>query len=163
MRITFNLTTEDYYDAAQARNKRNRRISGVVALATAFVIIALWIRGPDVESGHKYLSLGLFLIMFFGIFPASKWIEKYSFRHALKNAEYNQNKELTIDISDTGIQSLDSPQREDWSRFSKYSETVSSFILYQADSIHAIFPKRAFDPESINSFRRILDAKLPKH
>lgn len=163
MRLSYRLTIDDYYDAGQARNRKNRRVSKVAAVAMVVAISLALIRGLNVQVGHKYLSLGLFLIVFFGIFPASRWIEKLLFRRALKKTGDKSTNEYVVDISENGIRFLDQPQEDDRSHFSKYSESPSSFILYQEDSICAILPKRAFNPEGIDSFREILSAKLPNY
>ena len=115
------------------------------------------------QGGHKYLSLGLFLVVFFGLFVAFRWVEKLLFRNASKKTGANSTTEYTVDISENGIYLLGPPQQDDWSHFSMYSESTSSFILYKGNTIHAILPKRAFDPGGIDSFRQILSGKLPKH
>jgi len=55
------------------------------------------------------------------------------------------NQEFSVDISEEGIQSADSTDRGQWPRFSNYSESKNPFVICQADSIHVIVPKRAFD------------------
>ena len=162
MRITFRLASEDYYEAAQARSANNRRVSEVAFLAMVGALSVVWIRAPNARGGHSYALLGFVLLALLALIPVSRLLAKLSFTNTWKNAA-DPGKDFTVDISEHGIQSLDPTQKDEWSRFSKYSESVNSFILYKDGSVYAILPKRAFDPESINSFRRILKAKLPKH
>jgi len=37
-----------------------------------------------------------------------------------------------------------------------------NIILYQGGSIHAIFPKRAFDINDLSSFRRLVETSLTR-
>jgi hypothetical protein len=164
MRITFHLAFEDYYDAAQVLNASNRRISGVAVIALAVVLGVVWMRVPNVTGGHHHFLLASLLLMLLASFPAVRYLSKLSSARAYRKARGDKaGKEFTVDISEDGIQSLDPPQKDEWSRFSKYSESAGAFILCRETSVYAILPKRAFDREGIDSFRRILGAKLPKH
>jgi hypothetical protein len=72
------------------------------------------------------------------------------------------NKEVSVEISDEGIQSADSASRDEWSHFSKYSESKNAFIVYKGDCIYVILPKRAFDIDGVDRFRMLIEAKLPR-
>jgi hypothetical protein len=50
--------------------------------------------------------------------------------------------------------------KQEWPCFSSYSESAHAFILYRSNTIEAIFPKRAFNPDNLNSFRQILKANI---
>jgi hypothetical protein len=163
MQITFRLASEDYYDAALTHRAKNRRINEAAVLAMVVVLSVVWMRAPNAQSTRSYVGLGLLLVVLVAMVLASRWLEKFSFRNASRDAEVNPCKECSVDISEDGIQTTDQAQRDDWSHFSKYSESARSFILYQGSSVCAILPKRAFRPDSIDRFRHILKKTLPKY
>jgi hypothetical protein len=103
------------------------------------MLFAIWMR-----TGTALFGL-LALLLLSSLFLAW-WIGKRSFENAYrKGATKGANQEFSVDISEEGIQSADSTDRGQWPRFSNYSESKNPFIIYQADSIHVIVPKRAFD------------------
>lgn len=160
MRIIFRLEFEDYYDAAQARSARDRRVRQVAVLAVVALLLVAWMRAGNSRGGYVYVLLALLLLL---SIPLAQWVSKRSFLNALrKDASTGPNREFSVEISKEGIQSADSAYRDDWSHFSKYSESNGAFILYQEDSISAILPKRAFDVDGADGFRRLVEAKLPR-
>jgi hypothetical protein len=164
MRISFRLALEDYYDALQVSRARNRRIRGIAVFTMAVVLAVVLMREPNVPGGHPIIALVCLLVILLGSIPTFSWLERRSFKNSdNKGAASYPDRELTIEISETGIETVNSVHRDEWSRFSKYSESDNAFILYRDNTIYSILPKRAFDSEGISSFRRILEAKLSKH
>ena len=160
MRVTYRLAFEDYYDAYQARTAKRRRVRELLLLAITVLLCAAWIRTENRRVGQGYLVLG---VMFLLSLPAARWLNKISFENAYRRgASDSSGKEFTVDISEDGIQVPHTPHKENWSCFSKYSESGSAFILYRSSSIHAILPKRAFEAGDIDSFRRLLRGKLAR-
>ena len=160
MKITYRLTFEDYDDAARARNAKDRRIRAGAALGMSVLLFGYWMAsGRNAQVGHAWLLLATFVVVIYLLF---RWIDKLRFRKAYQRGSeggFDRN-ELIVDISEDGIKSSEASNIEEWSYFSKYSESNNAFILYRANSIHAIFPKRAFDVDGMDSFRRLLQAKL---
>jgi hypothetical protein len=160
VRITYLLSFEDYFDAAQARNRKGRKAYQAILLVTAALLFGAWIRTGSTQRGHVCALLALLLL---GCLPLTNWIRKRSFGSAYRRGAANAvPKEFTVEISEEGLQYDGSAIREEWSKFSKYSESGNAFILYQADSIHAIFPKRAFDITGVSTFRRLVQSKLAR-
>lgn len=164
MKISFRLGPEDYYDAFQASTTKNRRIAGIAALAMAALGTVVLFRAPQQTGGHPFLGMALFWFVLLGSFFAFGWFLDSSYKRSLRKASRSgADKEIVLDISDSGMESAEPPQKDEWSHFSKYLESANSFILYEGPSIYAILPKRAFAPTEIDAVRRILDARLPKH
>ena len=162
MRTTFRLAFEDYYDAEQARNAKNRYVTTFAILAMTLLLGLVLMRQPVTQGGHPLVALVLAFLVLVGAVRAVRWLDKRSFERSF-NRDANDAKVCTVDISESGIELLDPPQRDEWSSFSKYSESDKSFILYQGTSVYAIFPKRALHLEDVEHVRRILNARLPKH
>lgn len=160
MRITYRLTFDDYYDAAQARNAKDRYIRGGLVLAIAVLLFGVWMRTRNTRAGHIDLVLAL---LFLVSLPLAGWLSKLSFKNAYRRGATNgTNEKFTLEISEEGIQNADSTNREKWLDFSKYSESDNAFIIYRADSIHVILPKRAFDVNNVGNFRQLIKAKLAR-
>jgi YcxB-like protein len=160
MRITYRLTFDDYYDAAQARNAKDRYIRGGLVLAIAVLLFGAWMRTRNTRAGHIDLVLALLVLV---SLPLAGWLSKLSFKKAYRRGATNgANEKFTLEISEEGIQSADSTNREKWLDFSKYSESDNAFIIYRADSIHVILPKRAFDVNDVGNFRQLIKAKLAR-
>ena len=159
MTITFRLTLEDYYDAGRQFHARKRRLRGSIALGMSIFLFARWmVSGRSARAGFVHL-LAIAIIAMIYLFVG--WSDRASFKRKWKRAETGAgNAELTVNISEEGIQGASLSERTAWSSFSKYSESNSAFVLYRAGSIDSIFPKRAFDIDGIANFRRLLEKQL---
>ncbi len=162
MRITYRLAFEDYYDAARARDAKGVRIRAGAALGMSVLLFGYWMAsGRDARVGRACLLMVAFAVV---VYLLARWIDKLRFRNSYRKgaAPGLDGKELTVDISEEGVQGPEAQNKEEWLHFSKYSESDKAFILYRANSIHAIFPKRAFDVDGMNSFRQLLRTKLER-
>jgi hypothetical protein len=160
VRITYRLAFDDYYDASQEQNAKARQVRQGAILAIAVLLFGAWIRTGNTRVGHVYLALALLLVV---ALPLAKWLSKRSFKNPYeRGATKRSDNELTVEISEDGIQGSDSTNREEWLHFSKYSESNDAFILYQVDSVHVILPKRSFDINGLDSFRRLIKGKLAR-
>ena len=160
MKITYRLTFEDYYEAARARNAKDGRIRAGAALGMSVLMFGHWLAsGRNAQVGYAWLLIAAFAVVIYMLF---RWIDKLRFRNAYQRASEGDfdGNEVIVDISEEGIQNPKTSSREEWSYFSKYSESDNAFVLYRANSVHAICPKRAFDADGMNSFRRLLQVKL---
>jgi hypothetical protein len=132
---------------------------GLVLAITVLLFVA-WTRAGNARAGHIDLLLALLVLV---SLPPAQWMNERSFKKAYGRGVFQRaNKECTLEISEEAIQSADSTNREEWSHFSKYSESKNAFIPYTADSIYAIFPKRTFDTNGMDTFRRLIAAKLAR-
>jgi YcxB-like protein len=160
VKITYRLSFYDYFDAAQARDAKGWKARGLILLAVAAALFGVWIGTRKTQNGYVYVLLSLLLL---GSLALANWLKRRSFKKAyVRGAVSTAPKDFTAEISEDGIQLDGSASREEWSHFSKYSESINAFILYQADSIYAIFPKRSFDTNAMNTFRRLVQAKLAR-
>jgi hypothetical protein len=158
--ITFRLESEDYFDAAQARSAIGRRVRQAGVLTTLVLLFVVLKPTTNVRNGTAFLLLAVLLL---GIQRLATWLERRSLKNAFKRGDSDaESREITVEISEQGIQSTDLRTSQEWSGFSKFSESNNAFILYEADSICAILPKRAFDAEGIDRFRRLIQTKLKR-
>lgn len=160
IRIKFQLVPHDFYDAFRARNAKRRRIrEGVIALLALIYVVV------DIEEGVYGIARGaavIAVICFFGVVLA-RALERLSFRLAHLGQQSSEHlHDLAINISEAGIQKAGSEAIQPWSDFSSFSESKSSFILYRAKTICAIFPKRAFHQSGINGLSKFLLYTLPR-
>lgn len=164
MRVTYWLNFEDYYDASQARTAKARFLSRYALLTLAVLLGVRIMRSTTGSIERSYLSSGAVLLLFVVLPEAVRWIHKLYLRHTTTKAfKATAEKEISVDIQEHGIQVVGVPNRQEWSYFSNYSESTQSFILYRSNTIEAIFPKRAFNDDSLSSFRQILKANITPH
>jgi hypothetical protein len=117
-------------------------------------------RAGNPSARHVYLLLASLVLVSLLL---AQWVSKRSFLNAYRRGvSTGSNKEVSVEISDEGIQSADSASRDEWSHFSKYSESKNAFIVYKGDCIYVILPKRAFDIDGVDRFRMLIEAKLPR-
>jgi hypothetical protein len=153
MRVTFCLRAEDYYEARNALLAMERRLRWLAALVLALIMVVYALR-----SGVAIVLLLIFLIASLSIFEC---LDRLNYKRICKNAALKaQQKELTLGISEEGLQSGDGTLTEPWSYYSSYSESANVFVLYHAKMISIILPKRAFDSGDLDSFRQTLDRRV---
>ena len=156
MRITYHLTVDDYSDAAQFARPKSYRLFLVAAFALGVLFLGVWIR----DRGIRALLWGLGVL---SSVPVLVCLDKAAFKaYTKKAAQEAADKELTVDFSEQGLHTSDPENKSDtgWSQFSDARESDRSFILYQSGLITAIFPKRAFDPVDVATFRDLLKSKI---
>jgi hypothetical protein len=119
------------------------------------------LRSAAVSIERNYLSLGAMVVLLVVLPEAVRWLNKLYLRYAnTKASNPEAGKEISVDIQQHGIQVVGVPDRQEWSYFSNYSESAHAFILFRSNTIEAILPKRAFNRDSLSSFRQILKANI---
>jgi hypothetical protein len=112
-----------------------------------------------VPSCARLVGLGIVSLVFLP--EVVGWLNKLYFKYANTRAFHaGPGKEFSVDIQEDGIQAVGVPNKQEWLYFSNYSESAHAFILYRSNTIEAILPKCAFNPDSLNSFRQILKANI---
>ena|SRR5215469_2114683 len=157
MRVSFHLSVEDCDAAWRARTARNRRIRRFIILATFAVLFGLAVRSASTRAVGVLVLFGLVAL---ASIPVETLLMRRSFEKACRAAKRGQRTEVTAEISERGLEGVDTQSMQEWSHFSGFSESDSHFILYHAGMIEAIFPKRAFDASGVDRFRDLLRANI---
>jgi len=147
MQITYRLTADDLAEA-QSRHRgwigRMMQFWGVILIGAGVIngIVA-----------HNYLTaIAPLLIGFFFVFGPG----------VLSRRSYEKDErlhhEFIADIDDDGIAVRGGPSRSEygWESFTRFVETKSLFILYQAPQAFYILPKRTFNPVADHEFRSLV-------
>jgi hypothetical protein len=158
MKITYKCEYTDHYEAQLMGNAKQRLIMLRTTLAAFTFFCVVGFLATDPQDKYRFPLLGL---MFLGVIPIYQLRQKLLLRSIKKAYERGGgDKQNEVEITEDGIQNLNSQDKQPWSYFSRYSESPNDFILYRANMIYAIFPKRAFDNAGLEFFRRILKARL---
>lgn len=160
MRITYRLTCDDYYEAAQTSKRERRWISFSAFLSLWVMLVFASIRSRGVHSEPVYAVFGFLLVLFVVLDRLAVWLGKVFFMRACARKADSLDKEFIVNISESGISKPDSLTSEDWSSFSKHKESANDFVLYRSNLIYVILPKRAFALDDLDTFRRLLKTKL---
>ncbi len=160
MRISYLLTPGDYYDASRIQSTKQRLLRRLAILLICIILCVLWTRQNGVRGTYAFALLAFFILL--SEFAAAR-LGRFYFKRALRQGtKESSGTEFTVDILEDGIQTLGTSNLDQWSHFSGYSESPSSFVLLGKNSIEAIFPKRAFDADGIRDFRRILMSRVAR-
>jgi hypothetical protein len=165
MRIVYRITEEDYMGAhalfAANETPRYRRASrrllpwlggGLLLIQLAYLIV---VPNPNpVVWGVGSLGGVYFLY-------CSVALRRY-FRRRFRNDRRFQH-DFTADISGEGIHIVTPSEdsRVKWSAFIRALESDKIFMLFHAEWIFSIFPKRAFDPVGLEQFRELVRSNIP--
>jgi len=152
MRVSYKLSKRDVLEAKEKHAGlwiRILPIFGIIVLAAGLVSL---VHDPkQFPSFVGAIVIGLFLTFFLRL---QVWL---AFRQ-----DNRLQDEFDASISDSGID-VSSPKgvsKYNWSAFARYVETKNLFLVYQAPHVFNAFPKRAFTPADVNTFRSLLDQKL---
>jgi len=159
MRITYRLAFEDYYEASQARSAKSRLVWQCAILAMAFLFSVAGMR----QASTRVRDFSIAAVVLASI-PALGWLQRLSFKDAHRRAvDAGSEKEFSVDVYEDGIQVVGTANKQEWPYFSTYAELAGAFILYRLNTIEAILPKRAFDLDGVNNFRKLLKANIARH
>jgi len=103
------------------------------------------------------------LIVLIGV-PAAQLIYDFFLkkRYAKVVAKSGSKMNSILEIYESGIQRPDSSVKVEWPYFSSYSESANDFVLYHANMIDTILPKRAFESQDVEKLRQILNANISR-
>ena len=168
MPLEYRLSLKDYQEANQAHYKSQRFwyfliwglsllmiLLGIVYTFASFITLGFI---GSLIKGTFSLFIGIFFCPYFnlfqGYFITRAWRSQPSLREAM-------NLNITQEGLDCKAETYES--KVQWQIFVKFLETKNVFMLYQAEALFNIIPKRAFNSdEEIEEFREILSAKIRK-
>jgi hypothetical protein len=160
MRITFHLTPDDYYEASRASTPREMLFRRSAILLISFCLIVFWVRKRGLGGVYDCIVATIVLLP---VRWAGTWFDRFYFKRALrKKTEKNSSREITFDVLEDGLHLVGTPDPEPWSHFSRYLESAGVFVLFHGKYIEAVLPKRAFNAQGVQDFRRILARKVTR-
>jgi hypothetical protein len=160
MKIVYRISEQDYmraHDLFRANEKPlHRRFSrrlmpwfGALLIATQVVYLVV------VSDRDPVLSIIGFIVGFFFLYCGFA-LRRYFRRSYQKDQRFKH--EFTAEISDEGIEIVTafSESKMKWPSFVRFLESDEIFMLFLAQWLFLIFPKRAFVAGEANQFRTML-------
>ena len=123
-----------------------------IALQVVYLVV---VPDPNFAIPAFGFLIGIYLLY------CSVAIRRY-FKRLYRNDKRFQN-DFTAEIAEGGIHMV-TPNAETqmkWSGFIRILESDAIFMLFHAELIFNIFPKRAFDPSEIQQFRELAQRNIP--
>jgi hypothetical protein len=167
MKITGMIEQDDYI-AAQWVHMRPRKSMRIVLYGLLIIVIivygiaakdVLWDRNDAFLFPFWLLTAGLgYFIVFFGWFIPFKTKKVYRQHTALQ-------KPFTIEITEEWFRahSEEGENRTQWSELHKWKEGKRLFLVYRADNVFHMIPKRLLKkPDEVNFFRAVLQKSMRK-
>ncbi len=164
MNVTYRVTEQDYVEACRLflanETPLYRRYSrrampwiGAVVLVTHIAVLAIVPR-PEMVLVIPGLLIGCYLLY-------CGFAIRRHFRRLFRKDRRFQH-EFTAAISDEGIQIATpfSDSQMKWTTFVRFLESDQIFMVFIAEWLFLVFPKRAFVPAEAELFRAQLQQKI---
>ena len=154
--VRYVLQIEDFMDAIRASyagDKRGKRAQiAMIAIGIAIVPLVFYTRsfGEGRELSYWMIPLGLGLAWSGFQSPARRLRTYYQ--------ESVTNEQVVAQIDETGVTTVSSTTRTEmkWAGFAHGFETPNTFSLYTIANLMYVFPKRAFNEQSCEEFRKLI-------
>ena len=148
MHIEYQLTLQDHLEAQRAHRGSTLlvMVNGSVCCGLG---VAVWLHDPNNLPGAIVLSLAGLCSLFY--LPVCT---RYKFQQNLKS-----NEAVSVDILETGLHLSGAhvSSQLDWPIFEQQLESKNFFLLYFHRKLFLPVPKRSFEADDLNEFRRLLD------
>lgn len=165
MKIFYRITEEDYVGAHDlfAANEMPlyRRVSRLLLPWFGAVILLIQLAYLIVVPNPNLVLLSLGFLVGIYFLYCSFALRRY-FRRRFRN-DRRFRHDFTADISDEGIH-ITSPSEDSqvkWSGFIRALESDKIFMLFHAEWIFSIFPKRAFGAGEVELFHELVRRNIP--
>jgi len=160
VRITFQLTAEDYYRGLLAW--RNLKAWRRWLLRCAYFLMSLTIPVgvllAFVRSDPQTIKISAAILGFAALwFTYMSGAPRFSGRRQFRGSPSAQSP-MTIEASDAGlaVHSAYGESKVSWSAYIAWAEAKSLFVILPQPRIYVPIPKRAFTEEQLNEFRELL-------
>jgi len=166
METQFQRSYSDYLEivaAQRVRSSRPRRIAFNIAfllilLFGIFILVSL--RLTLAQATVAMLGGSFILARIAGAVSTAR-LNRWLKRDFALNPGFARKSNARVDDGGLYLEGEDGNSYTKWLAFVKYQETPNLFLLYVGTrSLHAI-PKRAFSPEQLEEFRRIIRIRIP--
>ncbi len=163
VRITFQLTAEDYYRGLLAwRNLKAMATMEVMRCAYFWMSLSIPVRIVRllafVRPDPKTIKISAAILGFAALWFLYMWTApRFSGRRQFRGSPSAQSP-MTIDASDAGlaVHSAYGESQVSWSAYIAWAEAKSIFVILPQPRIYVPIPKRAFTAEQLNEFRELL-------
>jgi hypothetical protein len=152
MRLAYTLTANDLVEAQRKHGgwwSKLEPVWGLCLFAAGLASLAMNRNG--LPAAGFTTMLGLFFL--FG----RTWLIRRAFR---RDNRLQQPFETVVSDSGIDVSSASSSSQHTWSAFTRFVETKNLFLVYQAENLVNIIPKRAFLAGEEESFRALLSSRL---
>ena len=152
MHVSYQLNTDDVREALGKHGGLRMKALSVVGFF--LIAIALWSLSQKPTTYVPTIVpvvMGCFLIL----------LPRLQARQAIKSGSRVLDP-VEATISDAGIDASSSvaAMKFTWDAFTRYSETKNLFLVYPGARMFHIYPKRAFTPGDVDTFRGLLELHL---
>jgi hypothetical protein len=160
VRITFQLTAEDYYWGLLAwlnlkawRRWLLRCAYFLMSLSIPVGMLLAFVRPDPKTIKTSAAILGFAALWFIYMWTAPRFSGRRQFR-----GSPSAQSRMTIDASDAGlaVHSAYGESQVSWSAYIAWAEAKSIFVILPQPRIYVPIPKRAFTAEQLNEFRELL-------
>ena len=163
MKINYRVSEDDFVEANRALYKANKRGRvtryGIIGVGIVLALLPFWTPPAGDPLPFAFVPLGLF-VAWTGIGPILllNWCARQSYKKQPALLE-----DCDAEITEDGISSTTATTRNqlNWTAFSKAVESQNIFMLFRGILLY-IFPKRGFAAGEAESFRELLQRKIPK-
>jgi hypothetical protein len=164
MKIVYRISEQDYMDACDLFRDNEkpwyRRLSRrlmpwvgafVLAMLALYVIIV-----PQRDPGFVFISCVVGFFLLYCGFALRRYFRKaYRKDHRFKN-------DFSAEVSEQGVHIVTSfsDSQMKWNSFVRFLESETIFMVFIAEWMFRIFPKRSFAPGQADEFRTLLQRHL---
>lgn len=152
MRVAYKLSENDLIEAQGKHGgawSKALPVFGSLLILAGLGSIAL---DPKQNAGAIVpILVGLFFV--FGL----RLRIRQSFR---QDNRLQQPFEAVVSQDGIDISSQTGSSKYEWSAFIRFAESKNLFLVYQAPKVFNVFPKRAFAPGEVESFRSLLSERI---
>jgi YcxB-like protein len=166
MRITFQLTAEDYYQGLLAW--RNLKAWRRWLLRCAYFLMSLTIPAgvllAFVRPDHHTIKISTAILGFAALwFTYMCAAPRFSGWRQFRGSPSAQSP-MTLEASDAGlaVHTAYGDSKVSWSAYTAWAEAKSLFVILPQPRIYVPIPKRAFSSEELVEFREILRRNIGK-
>jgi len=158
MKIVYRITEKDYMEAQDlfvANEPWYRRISRRLLPWLGGLMIAIQVVYLTTTSDNNPALVLLGLLVGLYLLYCGFALRRYFRRRYRTDKRYQH--EFTAEVSEEGVkvQSENAQSQMKWSTFTRFLESDNIFMLFHAEWVFNIFPKRAFTPEETAEFREL--------
>ncbi len=165
MRIEYKLNLSDIKEASHDITKVStmRTLLLYAGFLGLIYLLPLFLkRNP---SDREIIVAVTTMLLLFAVVYLLARLTQYLVIKRTWNSIRSERTGMTIETSDEGLKIITSVSESNvkWTAYTHWKESSNLFFVYISVNSSILFPKRAFvDYEQIDSFRELLNSKLPK-
>lgn len=167
MRICYTVNEKDFVEAQRLFRRtilpvyRRAGRQAMMAFGALLVAAAIFLLLPGHAKIDRPTTIamglcGLGLLGVYAVYPDFMAKQKY-------HSDGRIRREMTVEFSRSGVNARtgETQTESPWMNFAGYAESSGVFLLFLSPRLFLVFPKRAFEPGEIGTFRDLLRENLP--